>query len=366
MSLTKIALSLLFIYLIVKLSKWFKKRRRLIEMIEKLPGPPNISFAPLVNHALMIVYLDSLKHKYGTPYLAYYAISQFNKLFLDTGIARFWLGLKPVVMVYSPENIESILTSTNVINKADEYRVFEPWIGEGLVTSKMSKWRFRRKILTPAFHFRILNDFLPIMNAEATKLVRKLNQVKYLGKDQVFDITPLIALCTLDTICETAMGTNINCQDDEDSLYVRSLHEVAEQALKRVTRPWLWVDSIFNRTEIGKQFTKAKNIMHEFTMKVILERKSAWEKQMVKDKKDFVIDNEHQQDAAAAATSSPPTSMTFEDIRASSFFANGNKRLAFLDLLLHQHLVEKTMSLEDVREEVDTFMFAVSYSHHFS
>lgn len=327
--------------------------------IERLPGPPNIPYTPIINHALIFVYLDSLKHKLGSFTIAYHVLSNIHKLFPDTGICRFWLGWKPVVVLYSPENIETVLTSTSVINKADEYRFFEPWIGEGLVTSKRAKWRFRRKILTPAFHFRILNDFLPIMNEEATKLIRKLNQVKYLHSNTVLDITPLIALCTLDTICETAMGVNINCQDDEQSVYVQSLVEAGEMALSRVTRPWLWLDFIFYRTETGKRFTKAKNTMHKFTTKVILERKVAWERELSSDKnnKSVGVSQFRMDDKSNLSTSN----MTIDDLRESSFFSSGNKRLAFLDLMLHQHLIEKTMSIDDVREEVDTFMFAVSF-----
>lgn len=362
MSLAFVGLAALaLVYASLKLAQWLQRRRRLVDCIERLPGPPNLPFSPILNHALVVIYLDSLRHKMGTFVLAYHALNNMHRLFPDTGICRFWLGLKPVVMLYSPENIESILTSTQVINKSDEYRFFEPWIGEGLVTSKRNKWRFRRKILTPAFHFKILQDFLPIINQEASKLVRKLAKPKYTTQNNHqggFDITPLITLCTLDTICETAMGVNINCQDDEQSTYVQCLLEVGEMALSRVTRPWLWSDLVFSFTETGKRFTKAKNMMHEFSTKVILERKLAWQQEMQKQ-------STQTQNTSLNATNKPDKAgdgpkMTFETMRESSFFSQSNKRLAFLDLMLYQHLIEKTMSLEDIREEVDTFMFAVS------
>lgn len=358
MTLTKLLISLLTIYISIKLFKWIKKRRRLVEIIERLPGPPNIPFAPIINHTSVVIYLDWLRHPLGTFTLAYHQLSNLHRLFPNEGILRFWLGMKPVVVVYSPENIESLLNSTTVINKAEEYQVFEPWIGEGLVTSRANKWRFRRKILTPAFHFTILNDFLPIMNEEASKLVIKLNRHSYLNQEKTFDITPLITLCTLDTICETAMGVNINCQADEHSVYVQSLYEVGEMALSRVTRPWLWSDFIFYLTETGRRFRRAKNIMHEFSIKVIRERKQAWQKEL------FVggelVESSNRQTGSVMPKGKPRRTIPLDEIRNSSFFAKGNKKLAFLDLLLHQHLIENTMSIDDVREEVDTFMFAVS------
>ena len=47
---------------------------------------------------------------------------------------------------------------------------FKPWLGTGLLLSTHQKWRVRRKLLTPAFHFRILEDALDVFNAQGQTL----------------------------------------------------------------------------------------------------------------------------------------------------------------------------------------------------
>jgi cytochrome P450 len=61
------------------------------------------------------------------------------------------------------------------------------------------KWQFRRRLLTPTFHFDILNDFLGVMNEQAEILTSKLTELVRTGED--IDIFKRIKLCTLDIIC---------------------------------------------------------------------------------------------------------------------------------------------------------------------
>lgn len=60
------------------------------------------------------------------------------------------------------------------------------------------KWHKRRKMLTPAFHFSILETFFPILVENCDMLLRKMRSNLALEE---FDVFPIISKCTLDIIC---------------------------------------------------------------------------------------------------------------------------------------------------------------------
>lgn len=93
---------------------------------------------------------------------------------------------------------QPILSSNKHIDKSPEYDFLHTWLGTGLLTSRGQKWHSRRKILTPAFHFKILDDFIEVFHEQATILVKKLEkEVNNTG----FNCFPYVTLCTLDVIC---------------------------------------------------------------------------------------------------------------------------------------------------------------------
>ncbi|CAG2181004.1 unnamed protein product, partial [Oppiella nova] len=148
--------------------------------------------------------------------------------------AKIQLGPSPLVVLFKHHTVHTLLTSNTNIEKSEQYMFFLDWLGEGLLTSTGAKWKGRRKLLTSAFHFKILDDFIPIMCEQSDILVQKLMRE---SSKPYIDVREPITQCTLDVICETAMGVSIGAQLGKNTEYVNAIHNMGEILMKRVFSP---------------------------------------------------------------------------------------------------------------------------------
>lgn len=88
------------------------------------------------------------------------------------------------------------------------------------MTSTGSKWHTRRKAITPAFHFKILEQFPVVMDEQVAVLIEKWKR-----KLGVFDICEDITLLSMDIICETSMGVSIKAQTTEKVPYYLAIRK---------------------------------------------------------------------------------------------------------------------------------------------
>jgi cytochrome P450 family 4 len=92
------------------------------------------------------------------------------------------------------------------------------------LTSTGKKWSQRRKIITPTFHFKILEEFIETFDRQSDILVDKLRHKMQKSNGKPFDVYPFITLCALDVICESAMGTTVDAQQG-NSDYAKAVNE---------------------------------------------------------------------------------------------------------------------------------------------
>jgi cytochrome P450 family 4 len=79
----------------------------------------------------------------------------------------------------------------------------KPFVGDGLATNRDETWRLHRKLITPAFHVKILETCVEIFSRKAEILTEN---IRPLADGKTVDIINQLSLCALDAICETAIG----------------------------------------------------------------------------------------------------------------------------------------------------------------
>ncbi|GAB1598779.1 cytochrome P450 4V2-like [Argonauta hians] len=238
------------------------------------------------------------------------------------GIFCIWIGNQPVILVYKDDYVQDVIGNTRHIKKSFVYDFLHPWIGNGLLTSTGARWFKHRKMLTPSFHYNILNSFQYVIKKQSDIFCDKLEEM--IGKGE-FDIEPFIGRYTLDVITETAMGKCVNVQHCKYSQYLESVKRVGDIITKQMVTPWLWPSFLFNLHPWGREMAKCIKYLHDFTNEVIDDRMKLY------------LDNLKNKSEERSDESS-------------------SKKLAFLDTLidkLHGGEIDK----KSLREEVDTFMF---------
>ncbi|XP_018370170.1 PREDICTED: cytochrome P450 4C1-like [Trachymyrmex cornetzi] len=259
-----------------------------------------------------------------------------TKLFLTImenckeGIFIQYIGITPYINIFKPEYLEHIFPSTVNITKGDFYDMLKPWLGNGLLTSTGEQWFHDRKLIGPTFHFSILDQFAVVVSEKAEILTKCLQKEIEKDPEKTVNIFPFIINAALDIICETAMGVDIHAQEVKTK-YTSTVHLTSSLIMKRLLRPWHWIEWLFYSLPTGKQFKSALDILHGFTKVVISKRKIERQSQ-----------NGH-------------TGLENED---NEFNIGKRKRQAFLDLLLDQNAKADTPLTDDeLRAQVDTFMF---------
>ncbi|KAL6261410.1 hypothetical protein P5V15_006504 [Pogonomyrmex californicus] len=232
-------------------------------------------------------------------------------------IFRIWLTFLPYVVLVEPEDIQMVLSSMKHTRKIFFYKLLDNFLGKGLITRDVDKWKIHRRILQPAFHCHILEKFTGIFSECANYLVDKLLEKD--GED--INVTVFINNSVYDILIETILGMPASQKDSnsEDTPFRKGQVMVPY----RFAKPWLLFNCIYQLTSAGKSEKRQQKDLFDFCFK------------KMKEKREFL-----QQKA--------------------SFIANDEvtKKISLLEYMLEINERNPCFTEHDIIEECCTFMLA--------
>uniref|UniRef100_A0A6I8Q703 Cytochrome P450 family 4 subfamily F member 22 n=1 Tax=Xenopus tropicalis TaxID=8364 RepID=A0A6I8Q703_XENTR len=235
-----------------------------------------------------------------------------------------WLGPIPEVSLVHPDTVKPVVAASAAIAPKDElfYGFLRPWLGDGLLLSRGEKWGQHRRLLTPAFHFDILKNYVKIFNQSTDIMLAKWRRLTAEGPVSL-DMFEHVSLMTLDTLLKCTFSYDSDCQE-KPSDYIAAIYELSSLVVKREHYLPHHFDFIYNLSSNGRKFHQACKTVHEFTAGVVQQRKKALQEKGIEE----------------WIKSKQGKTKDFIDILLLSKDEDGNQ-----------------LSDEDMRAEVDTFMF---------
>nr|AFP20603.1 cytochrome CYP367B6 [Spodoptera littoralis] len=167
---------------------WRYKNRRMIQMGNKMPGPPTI---PLLGNALMFMCQPEAFIKVLKDLMAEYG-----------NVTRFWLGPDLNIVVSNPDDIKLLLSNTKTSIKGPQYKYMADVLGGGILSGSGPTWRRHRKIANPNYGKRAIEGYSEVFNQEVDLLLKKFRSMP---REQ-FNVYDHVVRTTSYAVCRTLMG----------------------------------------------------------------------------------------------------------------------------------------------------------------
>lgn len=162
--------------------------------LRKMPGPSDL--VPF--RFLLVIYWSRRMYinvDYATAEL-FNVLVGASEIFKNQTF-KFYNWMMPLVIIQTPEAVEVLLNSSENLKKPMMYNFLVPWLGEeNVLTGTGDKWRLKRKLATPAFHFKTLEHFIGVFNEHGDAMVRKMAEMA--DKPESANIYRYVQRCTLD------------------------------------------------------------------------------------------------------------------------------------------------------------------------
>ncbi|XP_052753388.1 cytochrome P450 4C1-like [Galleria mellonella] len=182
-----------------------------------------------------------------------------DEAYKRNGITSFWFGNNLYVNVADPFAADKVMKTS--LEKDEVMDLARPLIGNGSIFAPVTIWRPRRKVLAPTFGQKTLNNFVKIFYKQSAILADQLQSVA--GKEK-FSIFNYVTTYSMDSICETTMGVNVNAQRNINHPVLKAFNGFCQMSAARFIRPWLHPPSVYKFMPKYSTYIEHSQLLNNF------------------------------------------------------------------------------------------------------
>nr|XP_032826631.1 cytochrome P450 4F3-like [Petromyzon marinus]XP_032826632.1 cytochrome P450 4F3-like [Petromyzon marinus]XP_032826633.1 cytochrome P450 4F3-like [Petromyzon marinus]XP_032826635.1 cytochrome P450 4F3-like [Petromyzon marinus] len=186
-----------------------------------------------------------------------------------------WFGPFPFIRLYHPDYVKSVLMASASVAEKDDffYRLLRPWLGDGLLLSRGQRWSRQRHLLTPAFHFSILQPYVSVFDRSISAMHAGWTEMLRSGKSSV-NVFESVSLMTLDSLLKCTFGQDNICQQ-ESSRYISAVYELSKLVIKREFNFLHYPDAIYWLSANGRRARHLCTLVHDYSLGAVRRRRTA-------------------------------------------------------------------------------------------
>lgn len=175
--------------------------------------------------------------KKGFGYIDYQMVKENGKIF------GLFLGNIPTLVISDADIIKQIMVKefSKFTDRVSVVKVTKIWRSAVSVASG-DHWRFLRSTLSPTFTTGKIREMNPYIH-KCMDTLQELLDDKIEKSPEGFDVMPNIKGYTLDVICSTGFGLDVDAQKDPDNLIIKYAREFLE--FKGSRNPFFLINVFF-------------------------------------------------------------------------------------------------------------------------
>ena len=125
-------------------------------------------------------------------------------------VVRMRFVFSDAYLIYHPDSIKHVLQENNRNYNKDifTYKMFRPFLGQGLLINDGESWLHQRRLMQPAFHRKQITAYSTVMTDDTTKLLERWQ--RYVQQNSSLDIAEEMMSLTLQIVGKTLFSLDLS------------------------------------------------------------------------------------------------------------------------------------------------------------